>query len=128
MAIKVGTDIVEIERFSKVIERRPGLRTKLFSPSELAYCDIKANPNQHLAARFCAKEAFAKAIGTGIRSFAMRDVEVSVDQIGKPFLKLSEKAFKVAYDLGIRDMDVSLSHSKDLAMAVVVVDCVWDEK
>lgn len=126
MAIKIGTDIVEIERFGKVIERRPGLRTKLFSPSELAYCDFKANPVQHLAARFCAKEAFAKAIGTGIRSFSMRDVEVAVDQKGKPSLKLSEKAFKIAFDLGMRDMDVSLSHGKSLAIAVVVVDCALD--
>lgn len=125
--INVGTDIIEIERFRRVLERRPALRKKIFSDLELTYCDSKASPPQHLAARFCAKEAFSKAIGTGIRSFAMRDVEVTLDDKGKPSLQLSENALKVACDLGVKQIDVSLSHSMSYAIAVVVVDRELDQ-
>lgn len=123
MSIKVGTDLLEVERFRTVMERRPGLRRKLFTELELAYCDTRPDPIPHLAARFCAKEAFSKALGTGIREFSMSEVEVVRNELGKPSLRLFGGAADVAKRIGVGDLDISISHSAHFAVAVVVIQC-----
>ena len=122
MSIKVGTDILEIDRFRRVLERRPGLREKVFTEAEVAYCESKADSVPHFAARFCAKEAFSKAIGTGVREFSMSEVEVVRNDLGKPCIELLGRVYKIASDLAVKDVDVSISHSDLFAVAVVVIE------
>ncbi len=122
MSIKVGTDILEIDRFRRVLERRPGLREKVFTEAEVSYCESKADSVPHFAARFCAKEAFSKAIGTGVREFSMSEVEVVRNDLGKPRIELSGRAYKIASDLAVKDVEVSISHSDLFAVAVVVIE------
>ena len=122
MSVKVGTDILEIDRFRKVLNRRPGLRQKVFTPPEVAYCDSKADAIPHFAARFCAKEAFAKAIGTGVRQFSMSEVEIVRNEMGKPDIELRGEAERVAERLAVKAIDLSISHSKLFVVAVVVIE------
>ncbi len=122
MSIKVGTDIMEIERFRKVLQRRSRLKEKLFTLDEVAYCESKADPAPHFAARFCAKEAFSKALGTGVSMFSMSEVEVLRNEKGKPGLKLAGRAKKAAESFAVTGMDLSMSHSDLFAIAVVVFE------
>lgn len=122
MSVRVGTDIVEVERFRTVLDRRPGLRQKLFTDDELAYCDSQADPAPHLAARFSAKEALSKAIGTGIRELSMIEIEVTRNEMGKPGLVLWGRAKEITENLGIKDVDLSISHSHQFVVAVVVIE------
>jgi holo-[acyl-carrier protein] synthase len=121
----LGTDIIEVARIQKVMERDLGFREKIFSEGEIAYCEQMKNKYQHYAARFSAKEAFMKALGTGWRD-GIRFVEVEVvhDPLGKPLVRLSGKALEMAENAGMGEMHVSLSHIKETASAVVVVEMV----
>lgn len=105
------------------MERDIGFREKIFSEGEIAYCEKMKNKYQHYAARFSGKEAFMKALGTGWRD-GIRFVEVEVvhDPLGKPLLMLSGKAKELAEKAGMGEMHVSLSHVKEIASAVVVVE------
>ena len=93
MIYGTGTDIIEVARIQKVMERDIGFRDKIFTPGEIAYCETKKNKFQHYAARFSAKESFLKAIGTGWR-FGIRfaDIEVYHDELGKPYIRVYGKA------------------------------------
>lgn len=105
------------------MERDIGFREKIFSSGEIGYCEQMKNKYQHYAARFSAKEAFMKALGTGWRD-GIRFVEIEVvhDPLGKPLLMLSGKAKELAEKAGMGEMHVSLSHVKEIASAVVVVE------
>ena len=112
----VGLDLLEIERLERAIERRPGLATRLFTDAERAYAASRARPGQHLAARFCAKEAVAKALG--LRVWDPRDVEV-VPTGGAPAVRLRGHAARRADELGV-ELQISLTHSRGVAGAVAV--------
>jgi holo-[acyl-carrier protein] synthase len=118
-----GIDIIEVHRIQTVMERDIGFREKIFTPGEIAYCETKKNKYQHYAARFSAKEAFLKAIGTGWR-FGIRfaDIDVYHDEFGKPLIRLTGKAEELALRDGISRIQVSLSHLKEMATAVVIVE------
>jgi holo-[acyl-carrier protein] synthase len=119
----IGTDIIEVSRIAKVMERDIGFREKIFSEGEIAYCEKMKNKYQHYAARFSAKEAFMKALGTGWRDgIRFVEVEVTHDALGKPLLVLSGKAKELADKARMGEMHVSLSHVKEVASAVVVVE------
>jgi holo-[acyl-carrier protein] synthase len=119
----IGTDIIEVSRIAKVMERDIGFRDKIFSEGEIAYCEKMRNKYQHYAARFSAKEAFMKALGTGWRDgIRFVEIEVTHDPLGKPLLVLSGKAKELAEKAGMGEMHVSLSHVKEIASAVVVVE------
>ncbi len=113
----MGLDLLEIDRFERVLERRPRLRSRLFTKSELAYADARARPGQHLAARFCAKEAVAKALG--LSSWAFADVEV-LSSAAAPEIRLHGSAAERASALGVRCV-VSLTHTRSTAAAVATV-------
>jgi holo-[acyl-carrier protein] synthase len=113
---RVGIDLLEVERLERALERRPRLAERLFSEAERAYASQRARPGQHLAARFCAKEAVAKALG--LEAWSFRDVEVLSDS-GRPAVRLSGAAAKRADELGLR-VDVSLTHSRRDAAAVAI--------
>ena len=123
MIYGIGTDIIEVSRIQKVMERDLGFREKIFSEGEIAYCERMKNKYQHYAARFSAKEAFMKALGTGWRDgIRFVEIEITHDPLGKPLLVLTGKAKELAGKAGMGEMHVTLSHVKEVASAMVVVE------
>ena len=112
----VGLDLLEIDRLERALARRPGLEARLFTPGERAYAAGRARPGQHLAARFCAKEAVAKALGLEV--WSPLDVEV-VPTGAAPEVRLSGHAARRADELGVT-VSISLTHSRGMAAAVAV--------
>ena len=105
------------------MERDLGFREKIFSEGEIAYCERMKNKYQHYAARFSAKEAFMKALGTGWRDgIRFVEIEITHDPLGKPLLVLTGKAKELAGKAGMGEMHVTLSHVKEVASAMVVVE------
>jgi holo-[acyl-carrier protein] synthase len=118
--VTVGTDLIEIARVKRALERYPSFRERCFTEAERAYCDSRVNPPQHYAARFAGKEAVGKALGFGVaRAFAWRDVEIAGRP--KPGVRLSGRLEARAKRLGAGEIDLSMSHSRELATAVCVV-------
>ena len=116
--LSTGVDIIEISRIRQVLEHY-GQRflNRVFTPGEIEYCRGRA-PN--LAARFAAKEATMKSLGTGFRGVAWKDIEVVRGQSGAPSIKLHGHAKTRAQRLGVQEMALSLSHSQEYAVASVV--------
>lgn len=122
MIIGIGTDIAEVPRIAKSIENN-SFKEKVFSKKEISYCETKANKAESFAARFAAKEAFFKALGTGWRGgMAFNEVEVENDDLGKPTINVLGQTAEMLKDRKIRIIHVSLSHIKDVAMATVVLE------
>ena len=113
---RAGIDLLEIERLERALERRPRLADRLFTEAERAYAASRARPAQHLAARFCAKEAVAKALG--LEAWSFLDVEVLADE-GRPTVRLSGAVARRAEELGLQ-VEVSLTHSRRDAAAVAI--------
>ena len=114
----IGTDIIEISRIKKSMEN-PRFLEKNFTDSENEYF-IKKNMNaESVAAAFAAKEAFSKALGTGISGFSHKDIEVLHNECGAPYIKLHNSAMKHCDD---KNIYLSLSHSREYATAVVVIE------
>ena len=122
MIIGIGTDIAEVSRIGKSIEN-DAFKIKVFSKNEIAYCESKANKAENYAARFAAKEAFVKALGTGLRGeMSIHEIEVENDDLGKPSIRLSGKTAETVSAKNIQTIHVSLSHTKEMAMATVVLE------
>jgi len=118
--VKVGLDVIEIRRVSGALERYATFRERCFTEAERAYCDSRPNPAQHYAARFAGKEAVGKALGFGVaRAFAWKDVEIAGRP--KPDVRLSGRVAQWARRVGAGPIDLSMTHSKDIAAAVCVV-------
>jgi holo-[acyl-carrier protein] synthase len=118
--VKVGLDVIEIGRVSGALERYAAFRDRCFTEAERAYCDSRPNPAQHYAARFAGKEAVGKALGFGVaRAFAWKDVEIAGRP--KPDVRLSGRVAQWARRVGAGPIDLSMTHSKDIAAAVCVV-------
>jgi holo-[acyl-carrier protein] synthase len=118
-----GIDIVEIDRIRRLLEGSEKQRDEIFSPIEVEYCmKKKKNQLQHFSARFAAKEAVLKALGTGILTgFKLKDIEVENDGSGKPGINLYGKVKAAADSRGVREILVSLSHSSEYAVASVIL-------
>jgi holo-[acyl-carrier protein] synthase len=115
----VGVDLIEIARVRRTLERYPAFRERCFTEVERAYCDSRPNPPQHYAARFAGKEAIGKALGFGVaRAFAWQEVEIAGRP--KPAVTLSGRMQAWAERLGAGPIDLSMSHSRELATAVAV--------
>lgn len=114
----VGVDVIEVARISKVLARW-GERfiARIYTPAEATFCQRRV---PELAARFAAKEAVSKALGTGMRGVAWREIEVLPDGRGKPLVRLYGRAKARAEELGLNHFAISLSHSRELAVAFVV--------
>jgi holo-[acyl-carrier protein] synthase len=121
MLLGLGTDIIEIDRVVRVIERYgQKYLDRMFTKNEQDYCLRYRNPNQHYAARFAAKEAVVKALGTGIRDgITWTDIEIINDQNGKPQVYLSPEIRK---QFGDPVMHLSMSHCKQYATAVAILE------
>lgn len=123
MIYGLGTDIIEVDRVRKTMEADPGFQHMVFSPAEIRYCESKAHKYQHYAARFCAKEAFLKALGLGLHNgIKLTDIEVCNEPSGKPFIELNGCAKDSVRNFGFLKILVSLSHLKDMAKAVVIIE------
>jgi holo-[acyl-carrier protein] synthase len=119
----IGTDIIEVRRVGDKLARTKRLKEKVFTPREIEYCEARRMSAQHFAVRFSAKEAFLKAMGTGWSGGSKFDeIEVLNDALGKPELFVHGKVKEFCEAHGITGMEVSLSHIKDLAQAVVVLE------
>ena len=118
--MKVGVDLIEIDRIRRALDRYPSFRERCFTEAERAYCDSRPNPAQSYAGRFAGKEAVGKALGFGVaRAFAWRDIEI----VGrpKPSVRLSGRLEVWAERVGAGAIDLSMTHSRELASAVAVV-------
>ena len=118
MLTGIGIDIIEIDRIRRAIERWPSFTGRLFSEGERSYCERHSDPAPRYAARFCAKEAVAKALGRPLR---WHDVEVALDLSGRPRIVLSGEAAAYANISEGASLLVSLSHSRDYAVACVAL-------
>jgi holo-[acyl-carrier protein] synthase len=112
--VTVGIDLLEIDRMERALERRPNLARRLFTEAERAYAEDRARPAQHLAARFCAKEAVAKALA--LRSWDPVDIEIEAG----PQVRLHGGVARRAQELGVT-VEVSLTHSRGMAGAVAIL-------
>jgi len=124
MIIGTGLDLVDIARIDDS-RRRFGERflARIFTADEQAYCNNKAKPEIHYAARFAAKEACAKALGCGISGGVnFLDMEVVRDDVGKPAIELTGGAREIAANLAVATIHLSITHTKDQAAAVVVLE------
>ena len=118
--MRVGLDLLEIARIRGALERYPGFRDSCFTAAEQAYCDSRANPAQSYAGRFAGKEAVGKALGFGVaRAFAWREVEIAGRP--KPSVSLSGRVARWAQEAGAGAIDLSMTHSRELAAAICVV-------
>lgn len=116
--ISVGVDIVEIERIAAALERWDSrFMRRIYTPAEATHCDGRI---PELAARFAAKEAISKALGTGLVGIAWSEMEILSDQRGKPEIRLHGRALERARALGLDEWAISLSHSERDAIAFVV--------
>jgi holo-[acyl-carrier protein] synthase len=117
--VRVGVDLIEIARVDAALERYAGFRERVFTPAEIEYCDSRANPAQHYAARFAGKEAVGKALGCGVR-FTWKEIEI----VGrpKPDVKLSGTTKEWAERVRAGKIDLSMTHSKELAAAICAVE------
>lgn len=115
----IGTDIIECLRIARMIERHGELFVnRVYTPHEISYCRERKEATQHYAGRWAAKEAVLKVLGTGWRKgISWRDIEVQNIPGGKPFVTLRGGARKVSLDLGIDEIQVSISHCRSYAVA-----------
>ena len=123
MAVRVGTDLIEIERIRRSLARYESFRERCFTEAERAYCDSRPNPAESYAGRFAGKEAVGKALGFGVaRAFAWKEIEI----VGrpKPAVRLSGRLAERAAAIGAGAVDLSMTHSRELAQAVAVASVV----
>lgn len=124
MIVAIGIDIVEIARIEEVFARRgERFRRRIFTEAEIDYCEARASRLESYAARFAAKEAAMKALGTGWgEGVGWRDIEVVREETGAPTLRLLGRALERMSEMGARKAHLSLTHSRDIAMAQVILE------
>ena len=122
MLIGVGCDVIEIARVAKALERRAFVE-HVYAPEEIAYCESRGKQAAaSFAARFAAKEAVLKALGTGLRGGELTEIIVLNDALGKPSVQLSGYHAELAAKLGVKNIALSMSHSRATALAYVVME------
>ncbi|NLO10858.1 MAG: holo-ACP synthase [Candidatus Cloacimonetes bacterium] len=123
MIFGIGTDIVQVKRLQNSMERQPAMASTLFTPKEREYCEIRASKWQSYAARFAAKEAFMKALGTGwTEGVHWKHIEILRSGDDAPRLVLSDSTKELAHKLGAGAIHISISHEQDYATACVVIE------
>ena len=121
MIIGIGNDIIEIERIEKAISKE-GFKNKIYSQRELENIEKRGNRTETYAGIFSAKEAISKAIGTGVREFSLTDLEILNDDLGKPYVVVSEKLDKILRNKKEDyQIEISISHSKKYAIAMAII-------
>jgi holo-[acyl-carrier protein] synthase len=124
MVLGVGIDIQSIQRMEQVMARgKQRLILRTFTPTEVKYCRRQKKPCQHFCGRFCAKEAFFKALGTGwAKGLAWTEVEIVRQNSGQPKIKLTGRAADLAARARVKKIWLSLSHSREYAAATVILE------
>ncbi|ERI94335.1 holo-[acyl-carrier-protein] synthase [Clostridiales bacterium oral taxon 876 str. F0540] len=122
MITGVGVDIVEIRRIKEAVERNDNFIDKLFSREEIDYLRSRGMRPEYVAGRFAAKEAVAKALGTGFRGFSFRDIVIDRTALGKPIVVLKGKAKVIAQKSGDYKIHLSISHGEDSAIAYAMIE------
>ena len=121
MIVGIGNDIIEIERIEKAISKE-GFKDKIYTQRELKNIEKRGNRTETYAGIFSAKEAISKAIGTGVREFSLTDLEILNDDLGKPYVAVSEKLDKI---LKVKkesyQIEISISHSRKYATAMAII-------
>ena len=121
MILGIGNDIIEIERIEKAILRE-GFKNKVYTQKELKNIEKRGNRVETYAGIFSAKEAISKAIGTGVREFSLTDLEILNDDLGKPYVVVSEKLDKILKTKKEDyQIEISISHSKKYAIAMAII-------
>jgi len=123
MTSGLGIDMIEVERIAEKINKGNGFRELVFSETEIGYCESKKNKFEHYAARFAAKEAFFKALGTGwAENTQFNEIEIVNNAEGRPEIHLLGSTSETINAMGIKKILVSLSHIKTMASAVVILE------
>ena len=121
MIVGIGNDIIEIERIEKAISKE-GFKNKVYTERELENIEKRGNRTETYAGIFSAKEAISKAIGTGVREFSLTDLEILNDNLGKPYVVVSEKLDKILKTKKEDyQIEISISHSKKYATAMAII-------
>ena len=121
MIVGIGNDIIEIERIEKAISKE-GFKNKIYTQRELENIKKRGNRAETYAGVFSAKEAISKAIGTGVREFSLTDLEILNDDLGKPYVAVSEKLDKIIKSKKEDyQIEISISHSKKYAIAMAII-------
>ncbi|WP_293830357.1 holo-ACP synthase [uncultured Phascolarctobacterium sp.] len=122
MIVGIGCDIIEIERIARAIKRESFIQ-RVFTAKEAAYCQSRGQQAAaSFAARFAAKEAVLKALGTGLREGSLQEIAVANDALGKPLVQLNGHFAALSRQLGVKNIQISLSHSRDFAVAYVIME------
>ncbi|KYH35427.1 holo-[acyl-carrier-protein] synthase [Clostridium tepidiprofundi DSM 19306] len=124
MIVGVGTDIVEIDRIKNAITKRQGFLSRIFNKSEIEYLKRRNMRPEYVAGRFAAKEAVAKALGTGFRGFDFKDIIIEKTALGKPIVSLKGKARMIALKEGNYKIHLSISHCNKYAVANVILEVI----
>jgi holo-[acyl-carrier protein] synthase len=123
MIFGIGIDLIEVNRIERAMAKNSSFKTRMYSQAEIAYCDSVASSIQSYAARFAAKEAFMKALGTGwADEISWSEIEILREESGRPILNLLGRTREIADTLGIQRSFVSLTHLKEYAAAVVTLE------
>lgn len=122
MIAGIGTDIVEIERINKAVKRNSNFLNKIFTDKELEYFKHRNFKGETIAGGFAGKEAVAKAFGTGFRNFNIKDIEILRDDFGKPIVYINGKAKELLKVYGSYKIHISISHSKENAIAYALME------
>ena len=121
MIVGIGNDIIEIERIEKAISKE-GFKNKVYTQRELENIEKRGNRTETYAGIFSAKEAISKAIGTGVRGFSLTDLEILNDDLGKPYVVVSEKLDKILKTKKEDyQIEISISHSRKYATAMAII-------
>ena len=115
--LDIGIDIIEIERIKEAINNNPRFLNKIFTDDEVKYFESTGFKPESIAGNFAAKEAISKAIGTGIRDFNFKDIEVLRNELGKPIVKTYNNLQQICIDYNVLEIKVSISHCKEYAVA-----------
>lgn len=117
----IGIDIIEIDRIEKVLNRTPRFLDRNFTEKEIEYFKKNNLKSESIAGNFAAKEAISKAIGTGIRGFNLKDIEILRDDLGKPIVNTYNNLKEICIKYSVKEIKVSISHSENYAVANSIV-------
>ncbi len=129
LIIGCGIDLVKIERIEKIIKRwGNNFNSRIFTPLERDYCEKKKdNKFQSYAGKFAAKEALLKALGLGLREANWKEIEIKNDELGQPIIDASGKLKSIALTKGVSKYFISISHTKEYAIAQVILEGILDK-
>ena len=115
--LDIGVDIIEINRIKKIVDKNEKFLKRFFTIKEIEYFRDKGFKSETIAGNFAAKEAISKSIGTGIRKFNLKDIEVLRNDLGKPIVKTYNNLNQICIDYNVLEIKVSISHCKNYAIA-----------